>query len=162
MYWWLTRTYSLYLNGCKKSTWFYFNKSGKSSSVPNSLGVSRRPEFGGHPASVIVVKSAAWLPVWSCSACSRLRWQHQLLWRTSRQAPAACLAMKPCKQNDYRGDGEEVGGEEGREAVGGMRRRRQSLAGGHGYVTPLMSDHHIRWDPPQHPCCWMPFSLYIS
>ena len=44
----------------------------------------------------------------------------------------------------------------------GVGRRQQSLAVGHSYATPLMSGHHIRWDPPQHPCCWMPFSLYVG
>ena len=54
---------------------------------------------------------------------------------------------------------EEMGGGGGN---GGWAGVSGSRAGGHSYVTPVMSDHHIRWDPPHYPPFWMPFSLYIS
>lgn len=47
----------------------------------------------------------------SVPACSLLSRQHQMIRRISWQVPTACLAtklascLKPCKQNDYRGDG---------------------------------------------------------
>lgn len=66
----------------------------------------------------------------------------QLVWPQS----CACVwshasRMITEEMGDWRGGG------------GDCTRVSGSRAGGNSYVTQLMSDHHVRWDPAQHPCC---------
>lgn len=84
----------------------------------------------------------------SVPARSRLSWRHQLIWGTSRQVPTACLAtklgssLKPCKQNDYRGDGRRR-----RRGGGFQSRRQQSRRSQLCNTTNVRPSHKMRPSP---------------